>query len=550
MPFFSRFILGADKHVCMPTVPTDEIYPVHFYDDTEVFRKSQGVWLIRFDDVLDPDIVHGSLERLCTLPGWRKCGGRVRINVNPPLIVLILPSEHRQCANMCDSHYQKRTGRMEIHVPEKFTAERPAVKLTRLSHTDMSINDHPLASRLPRETPSPSVQASPEEFLDLSVTPETPLTMEDFLNSDTPQFNMHIISFKDATIVSLTWPHLLGDIMSVASVSEAWSLVMAGRESEVPAFLSAGNEDILETAGQHPDFQGKHILEDNRLAGVWFFIWLARYVLDMIRWPTMELRTIFLPPKTVKKLKAGATMAIKAGLPEAIPSNTDQATPFVSSADVVYAWLVCMIGQATFALTSRRSIMIGFPVDIRDRAPSIFPRAQAEKGVWVQNASPPLLALVTAQDVHAEHAVARVAQSIRHTINTQGTEEQVHALYRLSRAAYEKQGLPPIFGVTNQFPIGNTNWTKAYLHDKLDFSPAVVERAGVDAAGGKRASPARRGRPAYFHGNELKPRDKRENPLSRNIIYTIGTPEGGYWAMGKFHPVVWKRIRESLSELA
>lgn len=424
------------------------------------------------------------------------------------------------------------------------------MKLTRLSYSDMSINEHPLASRLPRETPSPSVQASPEDFLDLSVTPETPLTLEDFLTSDIPQFNMHIISFKDATLVSMTWPHLLGDIMSVASVSTAWSLVMAGRESEVPAFLSAGEDDILETLGQHPDFQSKHIMEDRQLAGVKFFIWLARYVLDMILWPKMELRTIFLPPKTVKKLKARATMAIKAGLPEAVPSNTDQATPFVSSADVVYAWLVCMVGQVTFSLTSRRSIMIGFPVDIRDRVPSVFSKAQGEKGVWVQNASPPLLALVSAQDVHAEHAVARVAQGIRHAINTQGTEDQVHALYRLSRAAYDKQGLPPIFGVTNQFPMGNTNWTKAYLHDKLDFSPAVIKSESIDATESKRASSSRRGRPVYFHGNELKPKDKKENPLSRNIIYTIGTPKGGYWAMGKFHPKVWERIRESLSELA
>lgn len=328
---------------------------------------------------------------------------------------------------------------------------------------------------------------------------------------------------------------------------------MAGRESEVPAFLSAGNEDILETAGKHPDFQGKHIPEDRRLAGVWLFNWLARYVLDMIRWPTMDRRTIFLPPKTVKKLKAGATMAIEAGLPEAIPSNTDQATAFVSSADVVYAWLVCMVGQATFAPMSRRSIMIGFPVGFRDRAPSISPRAQAERDVWVQNASPPLLALVTARDVHAGrgHAVALVAQSIRHTINTQGTEDQVHTLYRLSRAAYERQGLPPIFGVTSQFPIGSTNWTKAYLHDKLDFSPAVVEGVGTaEATGGKRASAARKGRPAYFHGNELKPRDKKDNPLSRNTMYTIGTPEGGYWTTGKFHPVVWRRISEALSGLA
>lgn len=130
MPFFSRFFLGAEENVCMPTVPTDEIYPVHFFDDTQVFRKSQGVWLIRFDDVLDPAKVHGGLERLCTLPGWRKCGGRVRINVNPPSI-FTLSFDRRLCANACDRPERDRQigdpRPREVHCREASSEAHPRV---------------------------------------------------------------------------------------------------------------------------------------------------------------------------------------------------------------------------------------------------------------------------------------------------------------------------------------------------------------------------------------------------------------------------------------
>lgn len=455
----------------------------------------------------------------------------------------------------------KEHNKLEVHVPEKFTSARPASMLTRVSYGDIGINEHPVASSLPRETPIPCLQSGPTDFLSLSMTPRTPVCLEDYLKSDMPLLNMHIITFKDATLVSMTWPHVLGDIMSASAICEAWSLVMAGRESEVPACLSAGHDDVLEKAGHHPAFNDKHMMERQQLKGLWFMVWVARYFLDIFWWFSQESRTIYLPPKSVTKLKAKAMMEIKSQNPEARPSVASHASSFVSTADVVFAWIICLMGRATFSPRSRRSVMIGFPCDVRDRAPSIFTPAQKEKGVWVQNASPPILQTVTARDVVSEHGVAKVAQSIRHAITTLGTEAQIHAQYALSRESYRKSGLPPIFGRINQFPVNGTNWTKANFFEKVDFSPAVIHQVnGVSEKAGEKTGKKARdtlvngnhgrkstvGKPVYLHANELAPPGSRQ-PLSRNLCYLVGTPAGGYWIVGKFHPVVWRQIEGALA---
>lgn len=57
--------------------------PVHYFDDTPIFRNSIGCMLIRFDDVLDPDKLRDALAEVPTLPGgWNKLGGRVRLNAS------------------------------------------------------------------------------------------------------------------------------------------------------------------------------------------------------------------------------------------------------------------------------------------------------------------------------------------------------------------------------------------------------------------------------------------------------------------------------------
>lgn len=64
-----------------PRVPTDTVIPLNPSDDTPVLRSVCLVISYRIDDVLDPEKLRDGLERLIDRDGWRKMGGRLRLNV-------------------------------------------------------------------------------------------------------------------------------------------------------------------------------------------------------------------------------------------------------------------------------------------------------------------------------------------------------------------------------------------------------------------------------------------------------------------------------------
>lgn len=62
-------------------VLTDEVVPVHLFDDTSALRSINMVWTFRFEEVLDPEKLNQSLSQLFQMEGWRKLGGRYRCRV-------------------------------------------------------------------------------------------------------------------------------------------------------------------------------------------------------------------------------------------------------------------------------------------------------------------------------------------------------------------------------------------------------------------------------------------------------------------------------------
>lgn len=63
-------------------VPTDKVIPLHFWDDSPLYRRIALYNLKVFDDVLDPEMLRSSLEALVSQDTWRKLGGRLRKNVS------------------------------------------------------------------------------------------------------------------------------------------------------------------------------------------------------------------------------------------------------------------------------------------------------------------------------------------------------------------------------------------------------------------------------------------------------------------------------------
>lgn len=62
-------------------VPTDQVIPLHWFEDGVMWKKVIVYTLFVFDDVLDPEKLRTSLEKLVARDGYKKLGARLRRNV-------------------------------------------------------------------------------------------------------------------------------------------------------------------------------------------------------------------------------------------------------------------------------------------------------------------------------------------------------------------------------------------------------------------------------------------------------------------------------------
>ncbi|KAJ5805976.1 uncharacterized protein N7503_003578 [Penicillium pulvis] len=515
------------KGLLCEIVSSDTILPVYYFDDTPLLRNIVQCCTLRFKEILDPEMLQSSLSRLIEREGWRKLGGRIRLN---------------------------KEQKLEIHVPHLFTEDRPAVNFNH-EEFHVSIDEHQLASKLPAPTPDVlSVQSGPPDFRKLAVPSSAPVCLDDYLASDHPQLALKVVSFTDATLVSLHWPHITADAMSLRDLAMAWSLVLAGRESEIPPMLSSG-DDPMATLGKDPIFQGAHILERYQVKGWRFLVWGFRFLFDLLWWRKVETRTVFLPHRVVSQLQNNTLSSFRVNVESDV--TTESRVPFISEGDVVTAWMSLIAASALLPLKSPRTVGISNAFDLRSRLPSIFSVKQ-EEGSYVQNAVFPCWTNINACElIGKSDALGVAALKIRKSIETQTTEAQVHALARLTRVSLAKTGLPPMFGDTSSFLITASNWSKARLFEMVDFGPAIQSHSAwkdkqctltknsqdVSQKIGS-VSQAVKCNPVYYHVDNVSP----NNMLARNAFFFACTPNGDYWVNGCFPIAVWKAIEKGIDD--
>lgn len=141
-------------------------------------------------------------------------------------------------------------GKLEQHIPAEFSDERPPVLFTHTKHAT-AIAENPLASQLPEATTTPAILGDPRTFDKLMRGPAAPKTSGEYLSQDIPQLAVHIESFSDATLVSVSWPHTFLDVMGIAFVLQAWQAARGGPEDDIPSPNDAG-VDPLDAAGRIP----------------------------------------------------------------------------------------------------------------------------------------------------------------------------------------------------------------------------------------------------------------------------------------------------------
>ncbi|TVY47294.1 Transcriptional regulator [Lachnellula occidentalis] len=476
-------------------VPTDTIIPLHSKDDTKSLRPFVLDFTLCFDDVLDAEKLRSSLERLMDIGDWRKLGARLRLN---------------------------DYGKLEYHIPASFDAQRTAFRYSHMKY-ETSISEHPLASKLPKPTSRPAVLNSTDEFQSLVRRKDGPTKLEDYLNSDDGQLSLHIVSFSDATLVTLTWPHTFIDAMGRRALFDAWISVLNGLEAEVSP-LQGFSTDPLATLGTQPT--EPYALEKYQIKGFAFFIFAVRYAWELIWHSKEERRIICLPATHLNTMKSTALSELSACAPDT--------KPFLSDGDVISAWLARLALSPTLSRTSKRTVLLMNAFGLRGvLANDLLPTDKA----YIANASNSVHALLPAHEI-LTRPLSFTASQVRRSITQQGTRAQIEALAAIERETYASCGRSPVFGDSSMKLIVISNWTKTRLFE-LDFSAAVVE-VGVPLEGRRHGV----GRPRYVHSCPYS----NGVPI-RNAFPVFGRDaEGNYWMSGTLRVETWRKIEEGFKK--
>jgi hypothetical protein len=427
-------------------------------------------------------------------------------------------------------------------VPRSFTADRPAVFYTHEA-LDMSIEAHPLGKTLPKSTNDvPSIQAGPNGFRVFAARENAPETLEDFLCEDLPQLSLHVTSFSDATLVGLSWPHTLMDVMGQQALLRCWSLVLAGREDEVPSVLGA-KEDAICTITDAPPLI-KSMEEDidkieieaedfklgkKQLTGWAMLSFGLRFAWDLLWYPVVETRTIFLPKNTIDQLRHQAQKDLAA-------DDGGEEKLFVSEGDVLTAWAARLVASS---LPYPRPITVLHALNARFRLPSLI-RAP---GVYIQNMAVAAFAFFSPEQLASPQGLGHLALENRRSLAEQATSSQVLAQLRHLRS-FAKFGLVDPNMVcadsSDTFLMPVTNWTRADFFTAVDFEPAVV-RAGETKEKRKNAP----GTMVFHHAQSM-----RQAQTVRNVVIVLGkNHEEGYWITGILMPMTWSKIEEEIGRM-
>ncbi|KHN95518.1 Chloramphenicol acetyltransferase-like domain protein [Metarhizium album ARSEF 1941] len=475
----------------------DQIYPTHFMDNSRGLKNLVLAWTLRFNDVLDGDKLHDALWRLFEIGDWRKLGGRLRVG---------------------------KGRKLEMHVPQTFTKNRPPVAYTKEAF-DVLIAEDSLAKHLPSPTERPSLQRPASDFRSLSVRPDAPSTIKELVSRDIPQVSLHVVTFKDATLVSIAWPHVLMDGMSLQGLLRAWSLVLAGKDDQVPALLGA-KDDVLYAAAQDAAPGDEWVLRHTILTGLRFLLFVVQFLWSVLTERTVECRAICLPKSAMATLRRQA-------LDEAAVAKPGQGSdPWISEGDVIMAWGIRM---TALAQPSPRPVNGMGALDMRSRIPEFT----NSKGVYIQN-------LVIGSSVQLSKDDARqplgvIASRCREALATQATAPQLRSFLFALRTVWDA-GKDPILlpGAWNGELFTISNWTKGNFVNLLDFSPAVIKTGQADDA---RTNPS--GTMIYHQFFVLG-----HDATLRNVIAVLGKDRlDNYWMMGYFPTRTWAVIEKEMEKM-
>jgi hypothetical protein len=315
------------------------------------------------------------------------------------------------------------------------------------------------------------------------------------------------------------------DVMGQQALLRGWSLVLAGRESEVPSILGTREDAICAAADTPVEEEAEFKLGQKQLKGRSMFVFGLRFAWDLLWNQVIETRTICFSKTAMARLRSQAQS-------ELASQNSGTEKPFISEGDVLTAWAARTVASS---LPQPRPISIVHALNARFRLPSLI---QAS-GVYVQNMAVAAFTFLSS-DI-ATGPVGPIAMENRRHLMEQSTEAQVLAFIRNLRQKPNLDSDPALVlcGDSEALLMPFTNWTRAEFFKVVDFSAAVV-RAGETAS---RANPP--GSIIFHHVQSM-----RQGPTVRNVFVVLGKDHtDNYWVTGILLPKAWRKIEEDFEKI-
>lgn len=410
---------------------------------------------------------------------------------------------------------------MELHVPRSFTDDQPAVAFTKQDFSSVNISDHSLAKHLPEPRDAAYSQsiAGDVDFRTFAVSKGFVPDMKQFVATQAPQIALLTTSFKDATLVSVVWPHTLFDGVGLTHLLHGWSLQLADRADEIPPVLGAKEDvlDALDAKDTHPaagSFAGPKLVSGLDLVlFVVFFLWHRLF------YTPRDTRQIFLPRSAVDQIT--------------VEAKKHAGDTFITEGDAISAWVVKAI---TSAEPNPHPVTVMHLVNGRGRLSCLA----SSGGVYLQN-------IVSTAFCHLAPKVSgastgEIAVESRRQIMEQSSEEQMTLLLRRVRESLrsKKRAKLEFLETPHSRVIFTNNLTKAAYVQTADFIPAVLRRGQDDA---------QRRNPTGTMVNYLHLVVKGHIKATDNF-YIIGKDHGdNYWLMATISDKAWTKLDESLAHL-
>lgn len=346
--------------------------------------------------------------------------------------------------------------------------------------------------------------------------------MNDYLTRDVPQLCLHVVSFTDSTLISISLPHTLTDGTGGAQIYRCWALVLQGRENEVPPFHGY-DSDPLATFGEKSS--EPYMYAPTLLTGWKKWLFVLYQVYDGWRYRSSS-RIVCIP--------GGYMAAQRKKAIEEIRAETGDDKAFVSDNDVLTAWFTRLeVGHFPRNSNMTVRIMNAFALSAvlgNDHLPS----AKA----FISNAASEIYTFLTVRDFFAK-PLSYAAYAIRRSMMEGGTREQIEALQAVKKQTLAREGHTwPMFGDASMEMMSYSNWTKGKYFE-TDFSAAIV-REGF-------ARETRAEKPGFASMVQFNAWSTKFD--LRNLMPIMGKDAAGnYWLQGPLRDVVWKRIERDLKE--